>query len=82
MGTKLTVKEGTKLVIMRSKKSQSDVSKEMGFANRASLNNMITRGTMKAGMLAYLAECCEYKMVLVPKDMDLDDGIEIRGEME
>lgn len=75
MGTKLTIKEGLKLAAARAKKSIAQISKEMGFKNRANLNNMICRGSMRASTFIEVAELCGYSVKLVN---EAGDEIEIK----
>jgi len=82
MGMRLNVTEGLRLLAMRAGMSMARVSKKMGYKTPASLINMVTRGTIRMKVGAAMAEACGYKMVLVPADTVIEDGIEIKGEVE
>lgn len=80
---KLSVTEALRLLAMRVGKSLAQINKDMGTGKQpANLVNMVTRGSLRMKVGAAFAEACGYKMVLVPEDMDIDDAIEIRGEVE
>jgi hypothetical protein len=82
MSARLNVTEGLRLLAMRVGRSVAQISKELGYKTPASLVNMITRGSIRMKVGAAMAEACGYKMVLIPKDIDIEDGIEIKGEVE
>lgn len=80
MGTRLGIGEALKLMARRAKKSLAQLSREMDTGTPANLGNMLTRGSIKLRLAALMAACCGYKIVLVPKDYVIEDGIEISGE--
>jgi len=82
MGMKLNVTEGLRLLAIKVGRSMAKISKDMGYKTPASLINMITRGSIRMSVGAAMCEKCGYKMVLVPEDVDVPDGIEIKGEIE
>lgn len=80
---KLSVTEGLRLLAMRAGKSLAQINKDMGTGKQpANLVNMITRGSLRMKVGAAFAEACGYKMVLVPDDVEIADGIEIKGEVD
>lgn len=79
---KLSVTEALRLLSMRTGISQAKISKVLGYKTSASLINMITRGTIRMKVGAAMAEACGYKMVLIPADMEIEEAIEIKGEIE
>jgi len=82
MGTKLNVGEALKLMASRARKSLSQLSREMDAGTPANLGNMLTRGSIKLKLAALMAEHCGYKVMLVPADIEIADGIEIKGDNE
>ena len=83
MGTKLSATEGLRIVANRAGKSMAQISREMGYKMPTNITNMMSRGSMRMDVGAGFAECCGYKMVLVPVEVDVSevDGIEIKGEV-
>lgn len=79
MGMKLSVTELSKIMAMRAGKSIAGLSKELGFNSRASLSGMVLRGTMQVDLLETYAELCGFKLVAVPMDTDVENGLEIAG---
>lgn len=82
MGVRLNVTEAFKLLFMRQGKMQKDISKELGLGTPANLANMINRGSIRVRVGAAVVEACGYKMMLVPKEVEIEDGIEIKGEVD
>ena len=79
---KLNVTEALRVLAMRANKSVAQLSREMGYKTPASLINMLTRGSIRMKVGAAMAEHCGYKMVLVPDDYEIEDAIEIKGEVD
>ena len=75
----VSVEESIKLLSMRSGKSLAGISKGIGMSP-ANLNNMITRKSVRGKLLAMIAKVCGYKLMLIPKDIEVD-GIEIGGDI-
>ena len=80
---KVTVTEALRMIAMRAGKSLAQLSRELTDVTPASFVNMVARGSMKMKVGAAFAEACGYKLVLIPKDVNIDDvdGIEIKGEI-
>ena len=79
MGMKVTSSEAVRLMAMRSGMSLAGVSREMKMKMPTNLRNMVSRGSLRADVLADVAKACGYKMVLVPADAEIEDCIEIEG---
>ena len=79
MGAALSIVEVMKLIAGRSGKSVARLSEELGFKSRASLSAMILRGTMQPDLMQTYANRCGYKVVFVPIDQEVENGIEYEG---
>ena len=82
MGMKVSTKEGIKLLAALVGKSLAQISREMGYKMPTYLVNMVSRGSVRAGILARIAEVCGYELMLVPKGTEIDNSITIKGEKE
>ena len=78
---RLASSEAIKLMIKRTGNSITSVGRTLGYGGPASIANMLTRDSMKLSMAAKIAEVCGYKLLFVPKRMEIDDSIEIVGEL-
>lgn len=76
----VSIEEAIKLLAIRSDKSLAGISRDIGMSP-ANLNNMISRNSVRGRLLATIASVCGYKLVLVPKDTEID-GIEIGGDVD
>ena len=77
---RLTMSEAIKLMLRRSGNSIASVSRTLGYNTPASIENMLTRGSLRLDMTAKKAGVCGYKVMLVPEKMEIDDAIEITEE--
>ena len=78
----LGVTDALKIIARRCCKSMAQICREMKAGTPANLVSMVNRGSMKMDMGAKFARHCGYKLVLVPEDMDLTEGIEIYSGTE
>ena len=81
---KVSVTEALRMVAMRANKSLAQLSREITKATPAAFVNMVARGSMKMGVGATFGEKCGYVLMFVPVDKkdSIEDGIEIKGEVE
>lgn len=77
---KLRVSEAVKLMSKVTKKPMADMCRELNMGQPANLVLMVNKETLRATILAAMCEVCDYKMVLVPKNVNVEEGIEIKGE--
>ena len=82
MSNRLTVNEALRLMSKRAGKSLTQISREITEATPAAFLNMVSRGSMKMSVGASMAEACGYKLMLVPDDYEIEDAIEIKGEVD
>ena len=73
---RVTLSEGLKLMAKRAEKTLAQVSREMGVKPN-SLSNLLSRGKMQTPVAMKMADVCGYKLVLVPENTEIKDGIEI-----
>lgn len=77
---KVSVKEAIRMIAARAGKSLAQISREVTDSTPAAFVNMVSRGSMKMSVGAMVGEKCGYKLMYVPVDVDIEDGIEIRAE--
>lgn len=82
MGTELNVKEAYKLMLLRANKSIAGISRELELGTPANLSQMINNESLKLKIGANVANVCGYKLMLVPDDYEIEDAIEIKGEVD
>lgn len=78
----LGVTDALKIIARRCGKSIAQICREMKMGTPANLVSMVNRGSMKMDVGAKFAKHCGYKLVLVPEDADITDGIEIYNGTE
>jgi len=74
--------EGIKLVLMRTKNSLAKISEKLGFKQRASLSQMLVRGTIRMNLAVAIVRKCGYRVWFLPDDVDGEEvgGIEVRED--
>lgn len=82
MGMKLKTAEAVKLMSARTGKSMAQMCRDLNMGTPANLVLMVNKGSLRARILAAMCEVCGYKMVLVPESVDIEDAIEIKGEVD
>lgn len=82
MGMKLKTSEAVKLMSTRVGKSMAQMCRDLNMGTPANLVLMVNKETLRARILAAMCEVCGYKMVLVPEEVEVEGGIEIKGEVE
>ena len=83
MGMKVSnAKDAVRLLCAISGKSMAEISRDMGLPMPTYLVNMVNRKSLKAEMLAEIAEVCGYEVMLVPKGTETENSIVIKGEVE
>ena len=78
----LRASEAIRLMIRRTGNNIASVGREIGYKSPANIVNMLNRDSMKLNMAAIIAEICGYKIVLVPEDTEIENGIEIEPGIE
>lgn len=81
---KVSVTEALRMIASRANKSLAQLSREITKGTPAAFVNMVSRGSMKMSVGAVVGEKCGYTLMYVPNDQvdSIEDGIEIKGEME
>jgi len=82
MGMKVSTKDAIKLLGALVGKSLAAISRDMGYRMPTYLVNMVARGSVKADILARIAEVCDYELMLVPKGTEIENSITIKGDAE
>ena len=82
MITMLGVTEALRIISKRANKSLAQLCREMDMGTPANLVNMVKRGSMRLSVGATFARHCGYKLMLIPENVDVTEGIEIDGGTE
>lgn len=76
------VTKAIKILLMVSNKSIVSVTRSLNLGTPANLSQMINNGTIRLKLAARIAKECGYKLAFIPEGSNVEDSIEINGEVD